>query len=472
MPGVTISQPDVTILLDLDGVIREVTLSDGLPAGGLDAWVGQPWMDTVVEGGGEKVRLMLQDARASGVSGYRMVMQRFHNGLELPVEYSTIRLGDKAGLIAIGRNHQTVTELQNRLVAAQQAREQDYWKLREVETRYRLLFDTSSEAVLVIRAEGFRVVEANLAALRALNLTPGQDLLPELNPSEHAAFGAMVSRVREQGRAPGIVVHLGAFRDAWSMRASLMASDPDKVFLLQLTPLQPDLANRATANTVVLQPHGRSLSQPIEGLMERLPDAFVVVDHNGEICRANAAFLDLIEAGAEEAIIGERLGRWLSRPGADMTVLLATVQRHRTVRLFATTLQGDRGSELEVEISACGDTDGQPRLIGLLIRDVSRRISQLVPPMFNPSRNVREGDTLLAALATMADHLGQTSLPTLIKETVGLVEKHYIEAALERADGNRTATAELLGLSRQSLYMKLNRYGLDTGSMAAAEANR
>ena len=54
---------------------------------------------------------------------------------------------------------------------------------------------------------------------------------------------------------------------------------------------------------------------------------------------------------------------------------------------------------------------------------------------------------------------------------MGLVERYYIEAALERADGNRTATAELLGLSRQSLYMKLNRYGLDTESQAAADAN-
>ena len=42
-----------------------------------------------------------------------------------------------------------------------------------------------------------------------------------------------------------------------------------------------------------------------------------------------------------------------------------------------------------------------------------------------------------------------------------IVEQHYIEAALELTRGNRTAAAELLGLSRQSLYAKLNRYGLD-----------
>ena len=61
----------------------------------------------------------------------------------------------------------------------------------------------------------------------------------------------------------------------------------------------------------------------------------------------------------------------------------------------------------------------------------------------------------------MAEQVGRTPLRKLVQETVGLVERHYIEAALEMADGNRTTTAELLGLSRQSLYAKLDRYGMD-----------
>ena len=468
MPGVVITQPDITLLLDLDGIIREATFADGLPAEDSASWVGRPWVDTVADGGGEKVRGILRDARSSGVSAYRMVTQRFPNGLELRVEYSTIRLGGKAGLIAIGRNQQTVAELQNRLIASQQAREQDYWKLREVETRYRLLFDNSSEVVLIIRAEDMHVVEANLAALRALGLTPGQDLLPELPPAEHDLLRIMLTRVREQGRAPGIVVHLGVEREAWTMRASLMTSEPGQIFLLQLAPLN-QVADAPVARS-------RALKVPVDELIERLPDAMVVVDEDGTILRANPAFLDLVQVGAEGSVLGERLGRWLSRPGADAAVLLANVQRHRFVRLFSTTLVGELSSELQVEISAAGNADSNPRYIGLLIRDVSRRMATK-PPALAADTGKRKaaqtpgGNSLLAALDSIADHLGETSLPSLIKDTVGLVERYYIEAALERADGNRTATAELLGLSRQSLYMKLNRYGLDTESQAAADAN-
>ena len=56
------------------------------------------------------------------------------------------------GLLAIGKNVQAVAELQSRLIAAQQAMERDYWKLREIETRYRVLFDASNEAVLLVAA--------------------------------------------------------------------------------------------------------------------------------------------------------------------------------------------------------------------------------------------------------------------------------------------------------------------------------
>ena len=485
MSGITISRPDITLLLDLDGKIRRATLADGLPAGGLESWVGRMWADTVSDGASDRVRGMLQDARSSGVSAFRVVNQRFPNGLELPVEYSTVRLGGEAGLIAIGKNQSTVTELQNRLIAAQHAREQDYWKMREVETRYRMLFDTSNEAVLIVRSDGFNVVEANLAALRALSITPGQDLLPELPLAEQDLFRAMLDRIRDQGRAPAIVVHLGVQRVAWTMRASLLATEPGHVFLLQLAPLVPRVGTSETSASTAF---GGAVAGtlPIDELFERLPDAHVIIDLEGRVLRANAAFLDLVQVGSMGLVLGERMGRWLSRPGADLAVLISAVQRHHYVRLFTTTLQSALSSEVEVEISAAGERDQDCRFVSLLIRDISRRIAQAggisnvdvdvgerqVAFAQRPSMHGPGGQTLLAALGTMADDLGETSLPALVKETVGLVERHYIEAALERTDGNRTATAELLGLSRQSLYMKLNRYGLDTESQAALDHDR
>ena len=41
-----------------------------------------------------------------------------------------------------------------------------------------------------------------------------------------------------------------------------------------------------------------------------------------------------------------------------------------------------------------------------------------------------------------------------------MIEQLCIEAALELTGDNRASAAEMLGLSRQSLYVKLRRYGL------------
>jgi DNA-binding NtrC family response regulator len=41
-----------------------------------------------------------------------------------------------------------------------------------------------------------------------------------------------------------------------------------------------------------------------------------------------------------------------------------------------------------------------------------------------------------------------------------MIERLCIEAALRLSGGNRASAAELLGLSRQSLYVKLGRFGI------------
>jgi len=446
----TLTQPDVTLLLDMDGVIRDVTLSTHMSGESADNWLGRRWDETVVDVGGDKIKRMIEDARTKGISAFRQVTQRFPSGVEVPMEYTTVLLGGHAGLLAIGKNLQAVAELQSRLVAAQQTMERDYWKLRDIETRYRVLFDASNEAVVLIRAANLRLVEANPAATEALGLTArdqgsaaGRDFLAEVVEKDRELFQAMLQRVREQGKAPAILVHLGPAAKPWVMRASLMTSDPGPVFMLQFAPA-------GTAQSMSVR---NSDSVSIEDMLERVPDGFVVLNADGVIRRANQAFLELVQVGSKSAVLGERLGRWLSRPGADLSVLLANVQRHRTVRLLSTTIRGELGTDTEVEISAAGNTDTDPEHIAVILRNVTRRLQ--------PSD---EAARLRSALSPIAEQIGKTSLRQLVRRTVDVVEKYYVKAALELADDNRTAAAQLLGVSRQSLYAKLNRYNLDGAS--------
>lgn len=437
MNRVNFTQPDITLMLDWEGVIREASSSGTISTEQIGDWVGRPWTDTVGQAGGDWIRRMLEDARDRGVSAFREVRQRFPSGLELPIEYTTVRLGGEAGLIAIGKSLQAVAELQSRLIATQQAREEDYWKLREIETRSRLLFDASNEAVLVVEADALRVVEANPAAIRALGLAPGWEFMREVAPRDEEAFRGMLRRAREHGRAPGIMVHLGAERASWIVRATLMTRDPGPVFLLQLASAGTDPQTAA-----------RGTLLRIEEILERLPDAFVVTDQDGTVRRANKAFLELVQVATEGGVLGQSAGRWLARPGSGLGVLLSNLLEHGEVRQFSTVITGEVGLEAEVEISGASSGIGSARAIGLVIRDVSRRVSPRVGA--SPLSN---------AFAAIEKDIGRTPLPALVRQTAAALERHCIERALALAEGNRTTTAELLGLSRQSLYAKLGRYG-------------
>ena len=445
-------RPDVTLLLNTEGIIQEVTLSDALSEERVEAWIGYPWLDTVTDVSGDKVKRMVEDAHASRVSVFRQLTQRFPSGLEVLMEYTTVRLGEGAGLLAIGKSLQAVAELQSQLLAAQQAMERDYWRLREIETRYRLIFNASSEAVLMLKAANLRIVEANPAAIGALGLAlqpeaiAGREIVAQLEPEERESFQAMLQRVREQGKAPGFLMHIGPEREPWVVRASLIKSETGPVFLLQLAPVW----------TKQFSPTGNK-PIAIEKLIERAPDGFAVINSEGVILSANPALLDMLQAGSEQSVVGERLGRWLGRPGADLTVLLASVQRHGVVRLFSTTIHGELGTNTEVEISATGNVDTDPQHYGVLLRDVSRRL---------PTASENKG--LSALQDSLSERVGKTTLRKLVEEAVTVVERHYIDAALELTGGNRTAAAELLGLSRQSLYDKLDRYSIDGNSQKAS----
>ncbi|WP_315778470.1 MULTISPECIES: transcriptional regulator PpsR [unclassified Bradyrhizobium] len=433
---------DVTLLLDMDGVIREATLSPNMSSENVDVWLGRPWSE-IVDGASEKIERIMQDTKRTGISAFRQITQRFPSGLELPMEFTTVLLGGRAGMLAIGKNLQAVAELQARLISAQQTIERDYWKLREIETRYRLVIEDSNEAVLLTKVRDLRIVEANRTAASALGASGrrrdnlvGREFLQEIPATDRELVEQMLRRVRDQGKAPGIVVHLGEEAVPWMLRGSLMTSNAGPMFLLQMAPI----GKAAQPGLVPDNP---------EALIDNLPDAVISIDGGGAIKRANRAFLELVEIGSTEAVIGEKLSRWLTRPGADLSVLISNVERHGTVRLLSTTIQGELGTETEVEISAAAyGLDGHPR-IALVLRNVARRLSPTA-----------EHDNLRVALAALNESVGKTPLRKLVKSTVEVVEQHYVRAALELANGNRTSAAEILGLSRQSLYAKLDRYDL------------
>ena len=185
---------------------------------------------------------------------------------------------------------------------------------------------------------------------------------------------------------------------------------------------------------------------------------------------ANAAFLQLAQLPNEDQARGESLDRWLGRTGVDLEILTANLRQHGSVRLFATTIRGELGEPSEVEISATTVMNGGPAL--LRFRD-----PRCEPPAAARSRgdprasggDPRRQRRLPPSLEHLSELIGRVALKDLVREATDVIERLCIEAALELTRDNRASAAEILGLSRQSLYIKLRRYGLGPLSPEGAD---
>jgi transcriptional regulator PpsR len=170
----------------------------------------------------------------------------------------------------------------------------------------------------------------------------------------------------------------------------------------------------------------------------------------------------MAQLSAEEQARGEMLDRWLGRTGVELSVLVTNLRQRGSVGLFMTTLRGEFGASIDVEISASvlALPDGQR--LAFSIRDVSRRLQG----------EERAPDRVSRSVGELTELVGRVPLKDIVSETTDLIEQLCIEAALQMTQGNRASAAQLLGLSRQSLYVKLNRFGLAGGAAADPDEDR
>ncbi|MCU0626203.1 MAG: PAS domain S-box protein, partial [Gemmatimonadaceae bacterium] len=229
---------DLAVVLDRAGVVRAVVTSDAeLRDAGVGEWVGQPWGQTVTPDTRGKIDALLRDASTRSPLRRRQVNHRLANGTDLPVSYAVLRVGRDGGILAAGRDMRSVSALQQRLVEAQQAMERDYWRLRHVETRYRLLFQLANEAIVVVDGATSKVVDANAAAGRLFAEAP-EKLVGRAFPFGIAAddlrlLGDALANARAVGRSADVQVHLAPGGEPYVVSASTFRQDASTLLLVR-----------------------------------------------------------------------------------------------------------------------------------------------------------------------------------------------------------------------------------------------
>lgn len=433
---------DIAIVVTDDGLVSSVLVNSGSRSfGRLDHWVGRDLRDFLTQESVSKFDLRLARCLAGspGASGAIELNHSDNETWEFPIRYTLHTLGAEGAVLMLGRDLRPIAEVQLQLARAQLALERDHEAQREFDTRYRVLLNVTSDPVVFVSVAGGRITDLNRAAATLL----GADRETLIGASFAQEFeGRKGGEAMETliGAADGAPIELRARRSRRSIKVAptLFRAAGERLVVCRLDP--GEAAERASDELV----------DNLHGLYRSAPDGIVFTDAEGVVRAANEAFLALAEAADLGAVKGRSFADFLGRGGVDLRILTENAARNGQMRLYATRLHGQFGADASVEISVAHLDDRARPAFAFVVRDVGR------------AETVRGGlgGGSDEARRPAIDLVGSTTLKDIVAETTDVVEKVCIETAIELTNNNRVAAAEMLGLSRQSLYVKLRKYGL------------
>ncbi|MFN3937810.1 MAG: transcriptional regulator PpsR [Gemmobacter sp.] len=438
------SAADISLLISAGGEILSVLPNPALDTfGDLKRWEGRKIESVLTVESVGKLHARLESLRKAG-SGAGLAVELTHADGQVPdfpVRYSMHLVPGDATLL-LGRDLRPVAEMQQRLVQAQMALERDYEAQREMEARYRVVVETTRDAFVLVSMSSGRILDLNQAAAILLG---GQ---------KADLTGALIAQEFEGRRRGEFLESMAnlAVGDA-SSPVELVARRSQKRLLVS-----PRVFRAAGERSMLCRLEDAASAAPVvDDLAESLGrlflegvDGIVFTDADGTVRAANDAFLNMIDAPSVAMVRGRSLADFLARGAVDLKVLLDNARRAGSLRLYTTRLVTDLSGQIAVEMAATWQNERNGGGLMLVIRDVSRA-EALRRPGFGVSE---DGGRSVMEL------VGTSTLREIVAETTDVVERMCIETAVELTRNNRVAAADMLGLSRQSLYVKLRKFGL------------
>ncbi|MFY9212876.1 MAG: transcriptional regulator PpsR [Aestuariivita sp.] len=443
--GIIAAAADIALMIDPDGKITSVILNHADETfGNLDHWCNRPMTDFLVEDSISKFK----DAHALFLSGadVRKQIELNHQdevSWEFPVRYTMHRFGEGNIVLMLGRDLRPIAETQQQLVHAQIALEKGYEARREFDARYRVLLNNTRDAVVFVSVREGRVKDMNEPAASLLGV--GREALagsPFVQAFKDRAAGELIEALLNTSISDGdgsLVLETRTGRRNLRLIPTVFRAAGERVIMCRME-TEEDIGLAEDQTTVSMAALFRDGS-----------DAFVFTDNKGVITSANDSFLELVDAAHLADVKGRSLGDFLHRGQIDLSMLIENSKRTGQMRIYSTKLVNDYGSKISSEISATYLSTGAAPIVAFVIRDISR---------VEAVRQGGGGGNAEDSSRNVMELVGSATLKEIVSETTDVVEKMCIETAVTLTRNNRVAAAEMLGLSRQSLYVKLRKYGL------------
>lgn len=440
---VVLAASDIALVLDDDGIVVDHAVSDDLAlADEIDTWIGRPFTDIVTVESRPKIEEMRQAFDAGSKQRWRQINHPRSKNSDLPIAYRAVQLEDSGRTIFLGRDMSGDASMQQRLVEAQLTMERDYARMRSLETRYKHLLKSASDAILTVEGASGKVLEANASAAKLLSVTEkrlvGRHLRDALSKSDPTLADRLMEKARNAGNGNAVELVTDDSNNTTIFSAQFIRQETSSLFVIRAELRDESL------------PASSEKRFAIEKLFETVPDGVVLTERDGQVYRANQSFLDLAEISTEDQACQYMIDRWLGRGNIDFKVIRSNLGERSHLQNFATTLSGESGRTTNVEISAVEFEEAGKPSFGFIVRNVDRRLAV-------PSSGQTE---LPRSPHQLAQLIGRLSMKQIVRETTDEIERMCIEAALKLTGENRASAAELLGMSRQSFYVKLRHHGI------------
>ena len=436
---------DFAFVISSDGEIVQTMTNPFLtPRLDLNSWDGLRFQDTLTKESVPKFEARIAEFK-EGQKESRPVELNHRatdQQTELPARYTYHWAATDGSTLLLGSDLRPVAEMQQQLVEAQIALENDYDARREYEIRLKVLMESSDVATVFITLETGVISSCNGAAEVLL----GRSRKELMDVSFAGEF-------EDEGLTSLIDQMVTAASDA-SITAILAKSARGG----RSYRLNPTLFRGATSQMLLckMEPEDSSL-EPVDQLATHLVsffqkgvDPIVFVSMSGQILSANEAFVSVANVTHAQTLSGRSISEFFARGSVDLNVILENARRNGKMRLYSTKILNEHGDERPVEISTTQiRTEREP--ICVLVMRNARRVEAISTPASQMSE---------AEVNSVVELIGSQSLKDVVARSTDVVEKMCIETAIGMTSNNRVAAAEMLGLSRQSLYVKLRKYNL------------
>lgn len=445
MQGLLSALSDIVFVTDASGYIQAVQASGKeLQRLNLGVWKGKNLSDVSTLDSLEKIRQLLAEPTNNAPTPWRHINLLGPGEVDVPLQVMAVLMPSEKQTWLFGRDLTGVSQMQRRLVDAHQSMERDYLRLRHMEARYRLLFESVADPMLVVDVAQRRIMEANHAAQSvlkdAVKRLPGTDIAQCFEPASRDNVDALLRSSQASGRMESARVRSLKADEDCLLHASVFVQEGGPQFLLRL---QPTVAQRG--NKLGMGSSGDWFSDALENA----PIGFIVTDRSGMIKAGNAEICAMLGLSSSSQVVGKHLEDYLARGTVDLGVLLNNLRQSRILRGFATELRSVAGVQLAVDMAAV-TLVADELTYGFFIRDIR----------LGGGREKSATSGMADSVEQLSQLVGRMPMKDIVGETSTMIERMCIQAALELTHNNRASAAEMLGLSRQSLYVKLHRYGM------------